>query len=90
MIFLLLINISFVIIYLELVPGCVVMESGTGSGSLITSFARAVAPMEYVYTFDFHEQREASASALGLSIWLFVVGLITVFEAFWQIIIQIL
>ncbi|KAK6155205.1 hypothetical protein DH2020_009453 [Rehmannia glutinosa] len=54
-------DISFVIMYLEIVPGCVVLESGTGSGSLTTSLARAVAPNGHVYTFDFHEQRAASA-----------------------------
>lgn len=54
-------DISFVVMYLEIVPGCVVLESGTGSGSLTTSLARAVAPNGHVYTFDFHEQRAASA-----------------------------
>lgn len=54
-------DISFVVAYLELVPGCVVLESGTGSGSLTTSLARAVAPYGRVHTFDFHEQRAASA-----------------------------
>lgn len=54
-------DISFVIMYLEIVPGCLVLESGTGSGSLTTSLARAVAPNGHVYTFDFHEQRAASA-----------------------------
>ncbi|MQM05524.1 hypothetical protein Taro_038333 [Colocasia esculenta] len=54
-------DISFVVSYLEVVPGCLVLESGTGSGSLTTSLARAVAPSGHVYTFDFHEQRAASA-----------------------------
>ncbi|XP_078432151.1 S-adenosyl-L-methionine-dependent methyltransferases superfamily protein [Wolffia australiana] len=54
-------DISFVISFLEIVPGSVVLESGTGSGSLTTSLARAVAPFGHVYTFDFHEQRAASA-----------------------------
>lgn len=56
-------DISFVIMYLEIVPGSVVFESGTGSGSLTTSLARAVASSGHVYTFDFHEQRAASAWA---------------------------
>ncbi|KAI8541457.1 hypothetical protein RHMOL_Rhmol08G0062200 [Rhododendron molle] len=54
-------DISLVIMYLEVVPGCLVLESGTGSGSLTTSLARAVAPTGHVYTFDFHEQRAVSA-----------------------------
>ncbi|XP_068639906.1 uncharacterized protein [Aristolochia californica] len=64
-------DISFVISYLEIVPGCLVLESGTGSGSLTTSIARAVAPQGHVYTFDFHEQRTSLAredfEKIGLS-----------------------
>ncbi|KAL3566958.1 hypothetical protein D5086_032373, partial [Populus alba] len=50
-------DISFLITYLEIVPGSLVLESGTGSGSLTTSLARAVAPTGHVYTFDFHQQK---------------------------------
>jgi len=54
-------DISFVVSFLEICPGCSVLESGTGSGSLTTALARAVAPTGHVYTFDFHELRAASA-----------------------------
>ncbi|CAK9176134.1 unnamed protein product [Ilex paraguariensis] len=42
-------DISLVIMYLEIIPGCLVLESGTGSGSLTTSLARAVAPTGHVH-----------------------------------------
>jgi len=47
--------------YLEIVPGCLVLESGARSGSLTTSLARAFSLSGHVYTFDFHEQRASSA-----------------------------
>merc|ERR1712018_505972 len=50
-------DISLILLQLELKPGCVVIESGTGSGSLSHSFIRTIAPHGHLYTFDFHQHR---------------------------------
>lgn len=46
-----------ILLQLEIKPGSIVVESGTGSGSLSHSFLRSVRPHGHLHTFDFHEQR---------------------------------
>ncbi|KAJ2083821.1 tRNA (adenine-N(1)-)-methyltransferase catalytic subunit trm61 [Coemansia sp. RSA 988] len=50
-------DISFISLYLDLKPGKVVIESGTGSGSFSHSIARTIAPDGHLYTFEYHEHR---------------------------------
>lgn len=54
-------DISMILLQLEVKPGSIVVESGTGSGSLSHAFLRAVKPSGHLHTFDFHEQRCAIA-----------------------------
>ena len=54
-------DISLVVSFLELTPGSTVVETGTGSGSLTHSLARAVAPTGHVHTFEYHEDRAEKA-----------------------------
>ncbi|XP_023016464.2 tRNA methyltransferase 61 [Leptinotarsa decemlineata] len=55
-------DISMIILQLELSPGSVVVESGTGSGSLSHALIRAVKPHGHLHTFDFHEIRSQTAT----------------------------
>ena len=50
-------DIAMVVTFLELRPGSVILESGTGSGSLTHALARAVGARGHVWTYEFHEQR---------------------------------
>ncbi|XP_015585262.1 tRNA (adenine(58)-N(1))-methyltransferase catalytic subunit TRMT61A [Cephus cinctus] len=56
-------DISLITYLLELVPGSIVVETGTGSGSLSHSLIRIIQPLGHLYTFDFHEQRASLACA---------------------------
>ena len=47
------IDASIIVFNLMLKPGDILLEAGTGSGSLTHSFARAVAPHGHIYTFEF-------------------------------------
>lgn len=62
---------SIIALYLELRPGCIVIESGTGAGSASVAFASIVAPEGQVLSFEFHKERAEAArrdfEALGLS-----------------------
>ncbi|KAL5105559.1 tRNA adenine 58 N 1 methyltransferase catalytic subunit TRMT61A [Taenia crassiceps] len=56
------IDASMIVGQLDLVPGCRVLEAGTGSGALTHALAQAVWPTGHVCTFDFHQERVERAS----------------------------
>lgn len=62
---------SIVNFYLDLKPGSIVVESGTGSGAMSVGLSRAIAPTGHLYTFEFNESRANIAreefGVLGLS-----------------------
>ncbi|KAH0471535.1 MAG: uncharacterized protein KVP18_003490 [Porospora cf. gigantea A] len=50
-------DISVVTMFLDAKPGAKIVESGTGSGSMTVSLARAVGATGKVFTFEFHAGR---------------------------------
>ncbi|XP_067619986.1 tRNA (adenine(58)-N(1))-methyltransferase catalytic subunit TRMT61A isoform X2 [Eurosta solidaginis] len=54
-------DISMILFQLEVRPGSLIVESGTGSGSLSHYFLRAIKPSGHLHTFDFHEARVQQA-----------------------------
>ncbi|KAK7082309.1 tRNA (adenine(58)-N(1))-methyltransferase catalytic subunit trmt61a [Halocaridina rubra] len=50
-------DIAMVITQLEIGPGSIVCEAGTGSGSLSHALLRAVGPTGKLHTCDFHKER---------------------------------
>lgn len=67
-------DISLVTMFLDARDGKLLVESGTGSGSMTTSLARAVGPTGHVHTFEFHAGRHAECqeefSRYGVSQWI--------------------
>ncbi|KAM6961058.1 tRNA (adenine(58)-N(1))-methyltransferase catalytic subunit TRMT61A [Aplochiton taeniatus] len=55
-------DIATITMMLELKPGSVVCESGTGSGSLSHAILRSVAPTGHLHTVEFHGQRAEKAA----------------------------
>lgn len=65
-------DIAAVLGHLDVKPGDVVLEAGTGSGSLSVALARAVMPSGKLFTFEFNEFRAEEAAKefkdLGLDV----------------------
>ncbi|XP_046397178.1 tRNA (adenine(58)-N(1))-methyltransferase catalytic subunit TRMT61A [Ischnura elegans] len=54
-------DISLILLNLDLKPGSLVIESGTGSGSLTHALDRCVSPGGRIFSFDFHPLRVETA-----------------------------
>jgi tRNA (adenine57-N1/adenine58-N1)-methyltransferase len=55
------VDASVIVLNLDLFPGCIAVESGTGSGSMTLHMARCVAPTGHIHTFEYNEQRAIAA-----------------------------
>ncbi|UJR23429.1 hypothetical protein I4U23_026434 [Adineta vaga] len=54
-------DISLILLELDIKPGSIVIEAGTGSGSLSHSIIRSIRPTGHLHTFEFHELRSKLA-----------------------------
>lgn len=54
-------DIATITLMLDLKPGAVVCESGTGSGSLSHAILRTIAPTGHLHTVEFHSERAQKA-----------------------------
>jgi len=54
-------DISFICLWLDLKPGSIVIESGTGSGNLSTAISRCISPNGKLLTFELDSQRAEKA-----------------------------
>jgi len=55
-------DISLILTHFRLRPGSIVVEAGTGSGSLSTSISRTTMPSGQLFTFEFHKERYLQAA----------------------------
>lgn len=55
-------DISMILLQLDIKPGSVVVESGTGSGSLSHAILRACLPTGFLHTYDINESRVNEAA----------------------------
>jgi tRNA (adenine57-N1/adenine58-N1)-methyltransferase len=69
-------DISMILANLGVKPGSLVIETGTGTGSLSTAFITALQPYGRLYTFEYHDARAAGAAQdferNGLTPWVTV------------------
>lgn len=51
------VDASMIVYQLHLKPGCIVLESGTGSGSMSHAILRCIAPNGFLHTYEFNNVR---------------------------------
>ncbi|KAF8340732.1 tRNA methyltransferase complex GCD14 subunit-domain-containing protein [Cantharellus anzutake] len=56
-------DIAFITAWLDLKPGSIVIEAGTGSGSFSHSACRTIQPNGHLHSFEYHEERSKKARA---------------------------